>query len=430
MGGVLSPRRRRAGCRRRIPTPTSRRSCPARRRRCVISQLGINSRSQSMSTTTRCRRPHRVNIHTTITADDGNVVFTSNDERKSDELKGVNGTYGHVATIPLKGVAPGRYVLRVEAKSTLRTTPPRRARSSSPYGDGRHRNHRARGRQQAGRAAPLRHPRPPGVCRHLGGARRSERHRAAVDFETRMVAAVFSGTRPTPRYRIEITGTQREGSALVVVIAERSRTRSQVVAQVVVSPFHVVTLPRDDGEVRFDVPDPHGQHTDCFQEPAAASSVVRGDQSSGNRPAHTSRLSGVTNPPSSLLGHAGVSLPASRTCGSVLGGAAAGERAGERVRAVPCLAGAGRPRCPRDCGRLVPRAGFRPADCVADGILGDVLACSRDGRRVARRVGVVRADCLSRPCRQTPVCGSLCREARHPPSYQPSRFRSSVTCPA
>ena len=63
--------------------------------------------------------PHRVNIHTTITADDGNVIFTSNDERKSDELKGVNGTYGHVATIPLKGVAPGRYVLRVEAKSTL-----------------------------------------------------------------------------------------------------------------------------------------------------------------------------------------------------------------------------------------------------------------------------------------------------------------------
>jgi hypothetical protein len=63
--------------------------------------------------------PHRVNIHTSITADDGNVVFTSNDERKSDELKGVNGTYGHVATIPLKGVAPGRYVLRVEAKSTL-----------------------------------------------------------------------------------------------------------------------------------------------------------------------------------------------------------------------------------------------------------------------------------------------------------------------
>ena len=63
--------------------------------------------------------PHRVEIRTTVTADDGNVVFKSTDERKSEELKGVNGTYGHVATIPLKGVAPGRYVLRVEAKSLL-----------------------------------------------------------------------------------------------------------------------------------------------------------------------------------------------------------------------------------------------------------------------------------------------------------------------
>jgi VWFA-related protein len=63
--------------------------------------------------------PHRVEIRTTVTADDGNVVFNSTDERKSEELKGVNGTYGHVATIPLTGVAPGRYVLRVEAKSLL-----------------------------------------------------------------------------------------------------------------------------------------------------------------------------------------------------------------------------------------------------------------------------------------------------------------------
>jgi len=63
--------------------------------------------------------PHRVEIRTSVTADDGNVVFNSSDERRTEELKGVNGTYGHVATVPLKGVAPGRYVLRVEAKSTL-----------------------------------------------------------------------------------------------------------------------------------------------------------------------------------------------------------------------------------------------------------------------------------------------------------------------
>ena len=63
--------------------------------------------------------PHRVTLRTSVTADDGNVVFNSSDERRSEELKGVNGTYGHIATVPLKGVAPGRYVLRVEVQSTL-----------------------------------------------------------------------------------------------------------------------------------------------------------------------------------------------------------------------------------------------------------------------------------------------------------------------
>jgi VWFA-related protein len=63
--------------------------------------------------------PHRVEIKTSVTADSGTVVFSSTDERRTEELKGVNGTYGHVATVPLKGVAPGRYVLRVEAKSLL-----------------------------------------------------------------------------------------------------------------------------------------------------------------------------------------------------------------------------------------------------------------------------------------------------------------------
>ncbi len=63
--------------------------------------------------------PHRVEIRTSVTADNGSVVFSSKDERRSEELKGVNGTYGHVTNIPLKGVAPGRYVLRVEAQSLL-----------------------------------------------------------------------------------------------------------------------------------------------------------------------------------------------------------------------------------------------------------------------------------------------------------------------
>ncbi len=62
--------------------------------------------------------PHRVEIRTTVTADNGTAVFSSKDERRSEELKGGN-TFGHVVNIPLKGVAPGRYVLRVEAQTLL-----------------------------------------------------------------------------------------------------------------------------------------------------------------------------------------------------------------------------------------------------------------------------------------------------------------------
>jgi len=67
----------------------------------------------------RVATPHRVEIRTMVTADDGKIVFSSRDERRTEELKGVNGTFGHVAAIPLKDVAPGRYVLRVEAQALL-----------------------------------------------------------------------------------------------------------------------------------------------------------------------------------------------------------------------------------------------------------------------------------------------------------------------
>jgi VWFA-related protein len=63
--------------------------------------------------------PHRVGITASVLADDGKVVFSRADERSSDELKGSVGGYGYTGTIPLSGLAPGRYVLQLEAKSTV-----------------------------------------------------------------------------------------------------------------------------------------------------------------------------------------------------------------------------------------------------------------------------------------------------------------------
>ena len=65
------------------------------------------------------KTPHGVNVTTTVRGD-GGIVFQAEDERSSDELAGSRGSYGHGLRIPLnRNMAPGLYVLRVEARSQL-----------------------------------------------------------------------------------------------------------------------------------------------------------------------------------------------------------------------------------------------------------------------------------------------------------------------
>jgi VWFA-related protein len=65
------------------------------------------------------KTPHTVDITTSLQSDDGRVVYSHEDQRSSQELGGSVGGYGHQATIPLKGMAPGLYVLKVEARTRL-----------------------------------------------------------------------------------------------------------------------------------------------------------------------------------------------------------------------------------------------------------------------------------------------------------------------
>jgi hypothetical protein len=69
------------------------------------------------------KTPHRVDITAEILADDGKVVLTQADQRKSEELQGSSGGYGYTTKLPLSPLAPGRYVLRITAKSFLGNTP-------------------------------------------------------------------------------------------------------------------------------------------------------------------------------------------------------------------------------------------------------------------------------------------------------------------
>jgi len=63
------------------------------------------------------KQPHKVDIEATLKAEGGQTVFQTREERDSSELAGGPGGYGFSARVPLKDVAPGLYVLRVQGKS-------------------------------------------------------------------------------------------------------------------------------------------------------------------------------------------------------------------------------------------------------------------------------------------------------------------------
>jgi VWFA-related protein len=65
--------------------------------------------------------PHQLDLSTTVRAEDGRVVFADTEERSSTDLQGASGGHGYQIRIPLKGLAPGTYVIRVEGRSRVGT---------------------------------------------------------------------------------------------------------------------------------------------------------------------------------------------------------------------------------------------------------------------------------------------------------------------
>ena len=79
-----------------------------------------------------------------------------------------------------------------------------------------------------------------------------ERPRPSVDFVREMVVGVFLGSRPTGGFSIEVVGAREEGGALVVQYRETRPPPGSVAAQILTSPYHLVTLPARAGDVRFE----------------------------------------------------------------------------------------------------------------------------------------------------------------------------------
>jgi hypothetical protein len=74
----------------------------------------------------------------------------------------------------------------------------------------------------------------------------------AVDFSREMVVGVFMGTRPTAGFEVDIVGYRESGTDVVVLYRETAPPRDAITAQVIVSPYHLVVIPRRTGTVTFE----------------------------------------------------------------------------------------------------------------------------------------------------------------------------------
>jgi hypothetical protein len=70
------------------------------------------------------RVPHSVDITARLIAEDGREVAQRTEARSSKDLQARGGGFGYSAQFPLADVAPGRYLLRVEAKARLKDVDP------------------------------------------------------------------------------------------------------------------------------------------------------------------------------------------------------------------------------------------------------------------------------------------------------------------
>jgi len=83
-----------------------------------------------------------------------------------------------------------------------------------------------------------------------------DRPKPAIDFSKEMVVGVFLGSRPTAGYTVEIASATVNTGTLVVRYRETAPGRGTMTAQVITSPFHLVTLPIFPGEVKFEKAQP------------------------------------------------------------------------------------------------------------------------------------------------------------------------------
>jgi uncharacterized membrane protein len=76
----------------------------------------------------------------------------------------------------------------------------------------------------------------------------------AINFDSAIVAAAFAGEKPTAGQGIEIIGAIGDMEGVRLLVEEHAPGQGMVAAQVMTSPFHIVSFPRTEREVRWSEP--------------------------------------------------------------------------------------------------------------------------------------------------------------------------------
>ena len=80
----------------------------------------------------------------------------------------------------------------------------------------------------------------------------SPRPQPAIDFAHESVVGIFLGTRPTAGYSVEIVSVSTEATGSVVRMREHAPGAGTITAQVLTSPFVLVSVPALTPPVRFE----------------------------------------------------------------------------------------------------------------------------------------------------------------------------------
>ena len=73
----------------------------------------------------------------------------------------------------------------------------------------------------------------------------------AIDFNETMVIAVFAGTKPSAGHSVEIVRIQARDGEVVVTYLDHAPRPSDMVAQMLTQPFHIVSAAARGGRVTF-----------------------------------------------------------------------------------------------------------------------------------------------------------------------------------